>query len=93
MLGALIGSVSASGKATLTTGGKTVKALKAGLYKVTVEDHSKQAGLIIEKLGFSAMRFSGTASVGVSSHNLTLSAGKWFFAASTGGQKTYFSVS
>jgi hypothetical protein len=92
VLGTLTGSVSAAGKPTLTSGGKTVKSLKAGLYKVMVEDHSKRARLIVEKLGFSAMTLSGTASVGVSSHNLTLSAGKWFFAVSTGGPKTYFSV-
>jgi hypothetical protein len=91
-LGTLVGSLSAAGKAALTLGGKPVKTLKAGLYSITVSDHSANAGLIVQKLGFHAMTLSGAAAVGSHSSRLTLSDGKWFVAASRGGVKTYFSV-
>jgi hypothetical protein len=90
--GMLAGSLSASGKPTLTFNGKTVKTMKPGIYKVKVVDHSKQAGFIIQKLGFHAMTLSAKTGVGTSSRNLTLSAGKWFFESSAGRGKTYFNV-
>lgn len=91
-VGTLRGSISASGKAALTFGGKTVKRLKAGIYTLTVTDRSKKAGLVVQKLGFPAMTESSRAFVGSHSSRLTLSTGKWFFRASSGGLKTYFTV-
>jgi hypothetical protein len=91
-LGTLKGSVSASGKPTLTFGGKTLKSLKAGLYSVSVADHSKKAGLILGQSSKHAITLSGAAAVGTSVRTVTLSAGKSFFEASTSGPKTYFSV-
>ena len=84
--GTLAGTVSAAGKATLTFGGRIVKTLKAGVYELTVADHSKRAQLIVEKVGFPAM------TEGATSHKLTLSSGRWFFKSSTGSQKEYFKV-
>jgi len=92
VVGTLAGAVSAGGKATLTVSGKTVTKLKAGRYRLTVADHSKHAGLLVQKLGYPAMTESATARTGTSSHTLTLSPGKWFFAASSAGKKTYFNV-
>jgi hypothetical protein len=91
-LGTLAGSISAAGKAALSFGGKPVKTLKAGIYTLSVSDHSKRVGLVVEKLGFPAMKESGAATVGSHSARLTLSPGKWFFLASPGGAKSYFSV-
>jgi hypothetical protein len=92
MVGTLKASVNASGKPTLTFNGKAVKALKTGRYMVTVEDHSKKAGLIVWQLGRHAMTLSGSAALGSSSHVVTFSTGKWFFEASMAGPRTYFSV-
>jgi hypothetical protein len=92
LAGALTGSVSASGKATLTVGGQAVKKLKAGLYSVSVVDHSKQAGLIVGELGRPPITLSGAAAVGTSMHTLNLSAGKGFFEPSSSGPRTYFTV-
>ena len=92
MVGTLKGSVTASGKAALSFDGKAVKALKAGRYKVTAVDHSKKSGLIVGHGSAQPITISGAAAVGTSSRSITLSAGKWFFEASTHGPKTAFSV-
>jgi hypothetical protein len=92
MVGTLKASVSAFGKPTLTFKGKAVKTLKSGRYSVTVDDHSKKAGLIVWQLGRHAITLSGSATLGPSSHAVAFSAGKWFFEGSMAGPKTYFSV-
>jgi hypothetical protein len=66
--------------------------VKAGIYTLTIADRSKKAGLVIQKLGFHAMNESAAAFVGSHSSRLTLSPGKWFFKASSGSTKTYFTV-
>jgi hypothetical protein len=38
------------------------------------------------------MTLSAATLVGKSSHSVTLSAGKWYFAASATGPKTYFTI-
>jgi hypothetical protein len=91
-LGTLAAAVSAAGKPTLMMGGITVKSAKAGVYKLTVIDHSRKVGLVVGKLGSLPTRLSGVAAVGTSSRNLSLTAGKWYFAASATAPKTYFSV-
>lgn len=92
MAGALKGSVSASGKATLSLGGKSVKTLKAGLYSLAVVDQSKKAGLIVGELGRPPITISGAAAVGTSTHTLNLGPGKGFFEPSSNGPRTYFTV-
>jgi hypothetical protein len=91
-LGTLTGSISAAGKAALSFGGKPVKSLKAGLYTLSIADHSKKAGFVVQKLGFPAMKESGAATVGSHTVRLTLSPGKWFFTTAPAGAKTYFTV-
>jgi hypothetical protein len=88
----LDGTVSASGKVTLTFAGKIVKTRSAGRYKVTVEDHSKKAGLFVGETSKPALTISGVAAVGTRSRTITLTAGRWFFEAAASGKKTYFSV-
>ena len=92
MLGTLKVSVSASGKPTLTFGGKAPKTLKAGRYTVTVRDHSRTAGLILGAVAEAAITISGGPAVGTRSRIVTLTAGKWAFEPSAGGKKTYFTV-
>jgi hypothetical protein len=90
-LGTLVGSISVTGKATLTIGGSTVKKLKAGVYKLTVSDHSKKAGLIIQALGYHAMTESAVSGTGTRTTKLRVVRGKYFFEA-TDGPKIYFTV-
>jgi hypothetical protein len=92
IVGILAGTVSATGKVTLVHGGKTVTKLKAGRYTLKIVDHSKSSGLVVEKLGFPAMTESASTKIGTSSHTLTLSSGRWFFASSAHSKKTYFNV-
>jgi hypothetical protein len=91
--GTLAGSVSAAGKPVLMLGGKPVKTLKAGRYRVSVGDHSRKAGLIIGTTGKHTITLSKTAAVGTSAKTtVTLSTGKWFLEASARGPKTWFRV-
>ena len=90
-LGTLSGAISAAGKATLTLGGSPLKKVKHGFYKLTIADHSKKAGLVIQALGYHAMTESTPSAVGTFSRSITLTPGKYFFEA-TGGPKTYFTV-
>jgi hypothetical protein len=92
LVGTIKASVSATGKPALSFGGKAVKTLKKGRYMFTVADHSKKAALIVWPLGRHAIMLSGAATIGSSSHSVTLSAGKWFFEAFMSGPRTYFTV-
>jgi hypothetical protein len=90
-LGTLVGSISPTGKATLKMGTATVKKLKAGVYKLTVTDKSKKAGLIIQALGYKAMSESAVSGTGTKTTTLRVVPAKYFFQA-TGGPKIYFTV-
>jgi hypothetical protein len=92
MMGVLKGVVNARGKLTLTLGGKKLGKLEAGRYTVKVTDHSKKAGLILGVGSKKPITLSSAKASGSSSHPVTLTAGKWFFEASTRGPKTYFVV-
>jgi hypothetical protein len=93
MLGTLKATVSASGKPSLTFGGRAVKTLEPGRYTVSVDDLSKKAGLELGKSSGKPLSLSGAAKVGTSSHAVTLSAGKWFLEVTGGGPKASFTVS
>jgi hypothetical protein len=90
-LGALVGTISPTGKATLKLSGATVTKLKAGVYKLTVTDNSKKAGLVIQALGYKAMSESAVSGTGTKTTTLRVIPAKYFFQA-TGGPKTYFTV-
>jgi hypothetical protein len=90
-LGTLVGAISSTGKATLELGGTTVKKLKAGVYRITVKDSSKKAGLVIQALGYHAMSESAVSGTGTKTTTLRVIPARYFFQA-TGGPKTYFTV-
>jgi hypothetical protein len=90
-LGNLVATISATGKTTLKLGGATVKKLKAGVYTLTVSDHSKKAGLVIQALGYHAMSESPVSGIGTRTTTLRVIPARYFFRA-TGGPKTYFTV-
>jgi len=90
-LGTLVGTISPTGKATLKLAGATVKKLKAGVYKLTVTDNSKKAGLVIQALGYKAMSESAVSGTGTKTTTLRVIPAEYFFQA-TGGPRTYFKV-
>ena len=91
-LGALTLSVGPNAKPSLALGGKPVKALQPGKYLLIAGDSSKKAGLLIGHGTAHPSTLSGAAAVGTSSRTLKLTAGRWFFEASTRGPKIYFTV-
>jgi hypothetical protein len=92
-IGTISGSVATSGKLALLFGGKALRTLQPGHYKITVVDHAKKAGLM---LGVASARkpltLSSLAASGTSSHTVNLTAGKWYFEPTARGPKTYFTV-
>jgi hypothetical protein len=92
LMGTVEATVTGSGRASLTFGGKPVKTLKAGRYTVTVADHSTTAGLIIGQGAKSPITVSGAAAVGTGSKTVTLVAGKAFYEPTLHGPRTPFSV-
>jgi hypothetical protein len=92
LVGTLRASVGAAGPRTLTFGGKAATTLHAGRYTVAVDDRSKTAGLVVGMTPSHSITLSGASAVGSSSHVVTLSVGRWFYATTAGGAKTYFTV-
>ena len=90
--GALTGTVSSSGKATLTQKGKPVTTLKAGRYTVTVTDSSKKAGFTIQEIKKTATTLTAGTFTGKKTVTLVLKAGQWFYYPSFVAAKTYFIV-
>lgn len=90
--GTLDGVVGTGGTLRLALDGKAVTTLTAGRYKVTVVDHSKTSGLIIQESGKAASTVAGIAFVGKRSTTIALSAGQWFYYPTFVGKKTYFVV-
>lgn len=84
-------TISATGRASLKLGSSTVKRLEAGVYKLSVSDHSKKAGLVIQALGYHAMTESAPSGTGTKTTTLRVIPARYFFEV-TGGPKTYFGV-
>jgi hypothetical protein len=81
--GTLSGSVSASGKLTLTFDGKSVTRLPAGRYRIAVVDRSKAAAFVLahshRTLSLTSMTFTGKHS-----GSIDLTAGTWTFTPRPG---------
>ena len=89
--GSLLATVSADGRATLTSGGKPVASLKAGRYDIKVTDGDRQAGFFVQRPSRKAVIVAGVRFTGKRTKRVTLTAGKWAFYAKT-GRATVFSV-
>jgi hypothetical protein len=89
--GKLAATVDAAGKLALTTKGKPVANLKAGLYTFTVVDKSAKSGFAIQKLKAKATTLTGVGYKGTHVASINLKAGQWTFF-SPGGKKNYFIV-
>jgi len=77
--GKLAVAVSASGKLTVTFGGRSVTSLKAGRYTLAVTDRSRTSGLALQGTAHKAMTVTGTAFVGKRTVSVDLTAGTWLF--------------
>jgi hypothetical protein len=87
--GTLTGTLSANGKPTLTSKGKTVSTLKAGRYVFAITDQDPKASfiLVIHQTGFLAPKsndLTGVAFVGKQRKIVTLKAGTWMYYAARG---------
>jgi hypothetical protein len=89
--GTLAATIDAVGKLTLTTKGKPVGTIKAGLYTFTVHDNSARRGFSIQKLKSSAIDLTGVGYKGTHVKTVNLKAGQWTFF-SPSGTKNYFIV-
>jgi hypothetical protein len=90
--GTLVAAVSAAGKLTLTSSGKSVTTLKAGEYKLELTDKSKKAGFNLQAVKQAAKTLTGLAYVGKKSVKVNLKAGQWIFYPTFVGKKSYFIV-
>jgi hypothetical protein len=90
--GTILGRVSAAGKLTLTSGGKTVSSLKAGLYKFTITDQSKKAGFSVQQIEKSATTVTTAPFTGKRTATVNLKAGQWLAYPTFVGKKLYFIV-
>jgi hypothetical protein len=91
LAGVLTGSVSPAGTVALTAGGKPVRSLHGGRYRVVVEDRSRTAGLLIGN-GSNPVTVAGPASVGKAQQTIVLSPGRWFYEPTRRGPKVLFAV-
>ena len=89
--GTLAATVSAAGKLMLTTKGKPVSTLKAGLYTFTVHDNSARSGFSIQKVKSGAIDLTGVGYKGTHVKTVNLKAGQWMFY-SPAARKQYFIV-
>ena len=80
------------GQQTLKLAGKTATTLRAGRYRVVVDDRSTKAGLVVGQASKHPIALSGAPAVGKTTHTLTFASGRWFLQSSSGGAKTYFTV-
>lgn len=85
--GKLMGSVNASGKLTIAYQGKSVSALKPGIYTIVVTDKSSTKGFMLTQKSKS-VSVTGNSFVGTKSRAVTLTAGKWVFAPGLGAKQT-----
>jgi hypothetical protein len=89
--GTLTGSVTATGRLSLSFKGKSVSSLKAGRYTVSIVDRSSANGFVV-KGKRSSVAVTGMAFVGKRTARLSLTAGKWSFGPSAARAATSFFV-
>jgi hypothetical protein len=86
--GTLTGAVSAAGGLTLAYKGKSVTSLKAGRYRVAVDDRSSTHGFLLQKPKHAAVSVTGGMFLGKRTLAVTLTAGKWLVMP-VAGKPTY----
>jgi hypothetical protein len=87
-LGTLVGAVSSSGRLTLSLGGKSVKKLAPGKYKVSVVDKSSTGGFVLA-LGKHVVTVTSGKFVGKHTATVSLTGGRWLFVTKSGGKPVF----
>ncbi|HEX4520188.1 MAG TPA: hypothetical protein VH063_11470 [Gaiellaceae bacterium] len=88
--GTLKGTVSPSGKPSLTLAGKPVSTLKPGRYTFAITDRDAKASfMLLGPTSKSTQAITGVKFVGKRSKNLVLKAGRWRFSTSAGQIHTF----
>ena len=80
-----------AGKPTLRFKGKSVGALKAGRYTISVLDETSHAAFVLQQLRKQPVTMSSKAHIGRSTKTVKLTPGQWMFYSSP-GKKTFFIV-
>ncbi|HEY3921576.1 MAG TPA: hypothetical protein VGL76_05620 [Gaiellaceae bacterium] len=75
--GTITGSVSLTGKLTLSFGGKSVSSLTAGRYKFSVTDKSRSRGFLLQKNSSGMVTVTGVSFVGKHADTVRLTKGNW----------------
>ena len=89
--GSLTAGVTTTGKLTLRFKGKSVGALKAGRYTISVLDETSNAAFVLQQPRKQPVTLSSKAHVGRSTKTVKLTPGQWMFYSSP-GKKTFFIV-
>jgi len=89
--GALAGTVSSTGKLTLSRNGKPVATIKSGRYTIAVQDQTPKAGFTVQEIRKQSVALTGVAFVGKHTVTVDLKAGQWMFYSSS-ARKNYFVV-
>ncbi len=89
--GALAGTVSSTGKLTLTRNGKAVATIKSGRYSIAVQDQTPKAGFTVQEIRKQSVTLTGVAFVGKHTVTIDLKPGQWMFYSSS-VRKNYFVV-
>jgi hypothetical protein len=89
--GTLAGTVDAAGKLTLSFRGTGVSQLKAGRYKIAVDDRASKTAFKVQRIKKQPITLTGEKFVGKKTVTVALDAGQWWFF-SGGPRKTFFVV-
>jgi hypothetical protein len=87
--GTLKGVVRATGKLSLTYGGKTVATLKAGRYAFVVDDQTAKRGFQLQRIAAAPITLTSAAYVGKKLVRVSLKPGQWWFFSSGGAKRSF----
>jgi len=90
--GTLEASLSKTGKPSLQRLGKGVTTLKAGRYKLVIDDKDTRGGFSVQGVGKKAKDLTTAPFTGQKSATLNLSVGRWMFYSGLGKVYYYFRV-
>jgi hypothetical protein len=90
--GTLSGALSANGKSTLTSKGKSVSILKAGRYRFAIDDRDAKRSFTIQAPGGKPDDLTTASFVGKHSVFITLTAGRWMFYSGLGKPSSFLVI-
>jgi hypothetical protein len=82
--GTLNATADTLGRVTLSRGGKPVKSIRAGRYKIVVIDRAAHSGFILDRPDFTQIVVTSSPFVGTRTMTVTLTPGSWSFQGAVG---------